>query len=110
MTLPEAIHLADRTFPEFSSPEAITPEGLVRMIYENAVCLNEPDSFRIYGDGVLIGESQYSPIDAWIDASTSLPPVFLDGFEQKDWGTNQYFHKEGYDQTSPRYSGNEEDS
>ncbi len=82
MTTTDAKVLAATVIPELSNPEAITPEGLVKLFYDTAICVLEDETFfRVYGAGVLTGQSTAGPIEAWYEASVNLPSEFLEGFE-----------------------------
>lgn len=112
MNLANAKALALKSFPEFSSPEAITSEGLVRIYSDFAICLKVGDSFQVYSDGILLGESDLSPKAAWEDAAFNLPPEFLDSFNLEFAETSNYFTKEEHNDRShqeenqtPRNSG-----
>jgi hypothetical protein len=97
MTLQDALKVSKTVLPT-PNPEAITAEGVVRMCYD-AVCLNEDGIFRVYGDGILIGESPFSPLDAWDDASINLPNIFLEAFaKHSDQTHNTFYQKEENDQ------------
>jgi hypothetical protein len=77
MTLEEAKQLAKDKL----GVEVLTPEGMVSRVY-NAICMNEDGIFRVYGDGVLLGESAISALIAWEDAVDTLPDFFCRNFHR----------------------------
>lgn len=94
LTLPEARAQASELFPEFNFPEVITPEGLVKIYSDSAICLREGEFFKVYINDVLYGESELSPVAAWHDACLNLPEQFLDFFYPEFSETGNYYTKE----------------
>jgi len=96
MTLLEAKSLAESVL----GYEVLTPETLVTRIY-NAVCMREDNTFRVYGDGVLLGESSEGPSKAWEEASLNLPDDFYKPFRVETTLTEIFYRKESDEEDHP---------
>lgn len=94
MTKMEAVSQASQLLPEFNSPEIITPEGLVRTVSDFCICVKQNQSFNVYVDGELLGESTVNPHGAWLDAANNLPSHVLDHFDMEFSETGIYFTEE----------------